>query len=647
MPPTTQSQSQLGDDLKQPPAEAHPRTDDQRRASAKDEPPLTDDGQSATATLDYEKTIRIAVTGDVRLTPAEVAVIDSPHFQRLRGVRQLGTVNLVYPTALHTRFDHSLGTLALADAMVLAIATNAKNEGTLGCITLAQRKLARMYGLLHDITHVPFGHTIEDELEIYTRHDKNPKRILHFLGPDSELRKVIERKETAAFYDRLMRIYLWDDDDSNNKETGRHTPSQCKELAHFLSMPDDADDAFIHDIVSNTVCADLLDYVARDNYFCNLKPSLEYRFLNYLYLKPKGVPPAAARRIDLKTDSKADPKKKRRVFVRLWKEEEGRPRTDILTDLADLLDARYKVAERAYFHHTKLVTGAMLGRAIQEYLTDEDNRDEENRDLPEDRPFPDDEYLYEVSDDTMIMRLCDWEGSGNRPADSKRTLRLATRLRERRLHRCIRTVYGDKKFQSAQEDAAHAALKDHAVELLRNRAERRRFENAYATVLGKPPGTVLIYAPPPEMNLKVARVNVHWDGRDKVLSDVRDGVIEGRLTNVLAAHQKLWGIRLIVDRCLNEKEIQLLQEAFELDFLVPEDREKERRYAYARRLIQHRLSTDARFSLKEFKAAVDQGAEILNVAARCPDWAQMMERAVRKVRNALEKPKEAQPPDAQ
>ena len=51
------------------------------------------------------KTLRIAVTGDVRITGVERQIIDHPDFQRLRGVRQLGSALLVYPTALHTRFE--------------------------------------------------------------------------------------------------------------------------------------------------------------------------------------------------------------------------------------------------------------------------------------------------------------------------------------------------------------------------------------------------------------------------------------------------------------------------------------------------------------------------------------------------------------
>lgn len=50
----------------------------------------------------------------VRLTDTEIAVVNSSAFQRLRRIRQLAMADLVYPGALHTRFEHSLGTFHLA-----------------------------------------------------------------------------------------------------------------------------------------------------------------------------------------------------------------------------------------------------------------------------------------------------------------------------------------------------------------------------------------------------------------------------------------------------------------------------------------------------------------------------------------------------
>jgi len=67
------------------------------------------------------KVIRDAVHGDIELGPLEVELIDTPEFQRLRGIKQLGTAYLVFPSAVHTRFEHSLGTSWMAHRILAAV----------------------------------------------------------------------------------------------------------------------------------------------------------------------------------------------------------------------------------------------------------------------------------------------------------------------------------------------------------------------------------------------------------------------------------------------------------------------------------------------------------------------------------------------
>jgi HD superfamily phosphohydrolase len=78
------------------------------------------------------------------ITMPEKEIIDTRDFQRLRRVRQLGAACVVYPTALHTRFDHSLGTLEMAWRMVQSITGNQHNDDSLGRITPRQKCLARI-----------------------------------------------------------------------------------------------------------------------------------------------------------------------------------------------------------------------------------------------------------------------------------------------------------------------------------------------------------------------------------------------------------------------------------------------------------------------------------------------------------------------
>ena len=61
-----------------------------------------------------KKFIRDSVYGDIRLNEIEVEVMDNPQFQRLRRIKQLGLISLIYPGANHTRFEHSIGTMHIA-----------------------------------------------------------------------------------------------------------------------------------------------------------------------------------------------------------------------------------------------------------------------------------------------------------------------------------------------------------------------------------------------------------------------------------------------------------------------------------------------------------------------------------------------------
>ena len=449
----------------------------------------------------FEKTFRIAVSGDVLLTNLELRIVDTADFQRLRNVRQLGTVNFVFPTALHTRFDHSLGTLSMAERMLSAIMNNTSSADDERHVTTLDRILTRLYALLHDVAHVPFGHTIEDELRLYERHDENPARLYRFLGPQSDIGQLITATLGHTAYDRFMAIYLWDE--NADVRAKRLASSKWEPLRQWLEMK--FDDVYIHDIVSNTVCADLLDYLQRDNYFCNLGVSLEYRFLNFLYIH-----------VPEETETKS-----RRVFVRLWKGRKNKPRRDTLTDLARLLETRYMVAERAYFHHAKLITGAMLGRALQEAGS--------SGELTE-------EMLYDHSDDSLLRAL--------RQSKVKLAAMLGGRLFRRQLFKMIE-VFDQAVFQEAQQSDHEIKFRDQALAVLSDPKERRSFEDEIAEKIDVDPGTILIYSPPTKMNLKPARMNVRWKGVDTELRNIDDPVTGPRLKEILDAHELLWGVWLI------------------------------------------------------------------------------------------------------
>src|SRR5215470_5378263 len=113
--------------------------------------------------------IRDPVHGDVRLTRLETAILDTPAMQRLRGVKQLGTAYLVYPGCTHTRFEHSLGACHVAHR----ICAQLRRDGV--DVSGEDEEHIGAAALLHDVTHAPFGHTLEDERCLFPRHDKGAR----------------------------------------------------------------------------------------------------------------------------------------------------------------------------------------------------------------------------------------------------------------------------------------------------------------------------------------------------------------------------------------------------------------------------------------------------------------------------------------
>ncbi|MBU2643194.1 HD domain-containing protein [bacterium] len=111
--------------------------------------------------------IRCPIHGSISVTPRELALINSPYFQRLRYISQLGFTSFVFPGAVHTRFSHSLGVMHLAGRVYDQLTQNRYH-------TLADhysktqlnyfRRILRFSALLHDMGHPPFSHAAESLL---------------------------------------------------------------------------------------------------------------------------------------------------------------------------------------------------------------------------------------------------------------------------------------------------------------------------------------------------------------------------------------------------------------------------------------------------------------------------------------------------
>ena len=109
------------------------------------------------------KTIKDSVHDHIEVDGVARDLLDTPAVQRLRHIKQLGTVGLVYPSANHTRFEHSLGVYHLATRALAHLGIDGR-----------QAERVKAAAILHDVGHTPYSHNIEDLIERHTgkRHDE-------------------------------------------------------------------------------------------------------------------------------------------------------------------------------------------------------------------------------------------------------------------------------------------------------------------------------------------------------------------------------------------------------------------------------------------------------------------------------------------
>ncbi len=124
-----------------------------------------------------KKFIRDSVYGDINLNDFEVRIMDMPQFQRLRRIKQLGLISLIYPGATHTRFEHSIGTMNLGSKLAHELNLNEDEV-----------ELIRASALVHDIGHGPFSHVSEGVLSV--PHEELTK----FVVTKTSMKDLLEEK---------------------------------------------------------------------------------------------------------------------------------------------------------------------------------------------------------------------------------------------------------------------------------------------------------------------------------------------------------------------------------------------------------------------------------------------------------------------
>jgi len=263
--------------------------------------------------VEYPHVIRDPIHKDIRITNYELELTNTAEMQRLRRIKQLGLTNMVYPGAEHSRLSHSIGCVARVEQIMRTIE---ERDGLR--IDPEFRSISRIYALVHDVTHIPLGHTIEDEFGLFKRHDENQARIERLVLSDtSELGTALR-----------------------NTESGRVV------LEHIVTAEGDNERTAFGDLVSSVTGADVLDYIDRDAFFCGL----EHRIDSGIF-----------RQFRLRTLSNADDRRLESVIA-------GKYGLRIDRELAveTILKERYALFLKVYTHSAKSAASALLGKALFE-----------------------------------------------------------------------------------------------------------------------------------------------------------------------------------------------------------------------------------------------------------------------------------------
>ncbi|EQD42493.1 Metal-dependent phosphohydrolase, partial [mine drainage metagenome] len=132
------------------------------------------------------KSIFDPVHGTVVLDGPSLALVNTPEFQRLWGIRQTGFAHLVFPGANHTRLEHSLGTYWVAGQMADQLGLDGDAPS-----------LLRAGALLHDLGHGPFSHTFDASMQEVLGHGHERLSRARILGDDpgtaGEVPRILER----------------------------------------------------------------------------------------------------------------------------------------------------------------------------------------------------------------------------------------------------------------------------------------------------------------------------------------------------------------------------------------------------------------------------------------------------------------------
>ncbi|KAM4737378.1 deoxynucleoside triphosphate triphosphohydrolase SAMHD1-like [Anableps anableps] len=226
---------------------------------------------------ELSKVFNDPIHGHVELHPLLIKIIDTPQFQRLRNIKQLGGTYYVFPGASHNRFEHSIGVGYLAGQLVRAL--NEKQPE----LSISRRDIlcVQIAGLCHDLGHGPFSHMFDGMFipkarsGINWKHEAASLKMFDHLVDDNGLGPVMEEHG----------LVLPEDLDFIKEQIAGPMESSSGQGEKWPYKGRSKDKSFLYEIVANKrngIDVDKWDYFARDCYHLGIQNNFDYqRFLKF------------------------------------------------------------------------------------------------------------------------------------------------------------------------------------------------------------------------------------------------------------------------------------------------------------------------------------------------------------------------------
>ena len=227
------------------------------------------------------KVIHDCVWGTVMFYPWELQIIDSPLLQRLRLINQLGLAVLTYPSAHHSRFEHTLGVVAVVSQMVSGVNhdENSAEDGRQSPIPRGHIRILRLAALLHDVGHCFFSHLSESIYGQYSmmKRLRETEPVFASAQPHEILGYIIINTPSFRRFFREQTGYPFEKEsaDSVLLLVGRMIVGALPEVTDGVRY------SYLTEMINGQFDADALDYLRRDSYATGL--ALTYHIDRFLY----------------------------------------------------------------------------------------------------------------------------------------------------------------------------------------------------------------------------------------------------------------------------------------------------------------------------------------------------------------------------